>query len=175
MNRVSRKHVGIFIILLLVSGYVSVSAVERVNDATRADLAKHVSNKSCTGDDMCPGELRCYQGSYDLNPGKRRFDVDRVGVNLSEPRCVTPTYVERHCGLFEYWNGRSAGGVHYMGPCYSYSERHSFGPINYVTRLLNEDDPYDRVFNTDRNGEERIRSHDLTLAVEDPGPEQFDE
>ncbi len=37
-----------------------------------------------------------------------------------------------------------------------------------VHALLNEPDLFDRVFNTDRDGAELIRSHSLKLAINDP-------
>lgn len=167
-----RRHylTGAVVAVLVLAAFTylgSGAMIAAVNDATRADLSKHVSNRTCSGDDACPGVLRCYGGSYDPDPEKRHFDADRVGANISGPRCVTPTYVERHCGIFEYWNGRSDGGVHYLGPCFPSGQRHSYGPIDYATRVLTADDLFDRIFNTDRNGTERIRSHNLQLATED--------
>ncbi len=48
--------------------------------------------------EYCPGELECFQGP---SGGNYSFDSERLGVDISGARCVTPTYVERYCGIFE--------------------------------------------------------------------------
>jgi hypothetical protein len=153
--------IAIGVVLLMIGHLGSGYVIATVNDATRADLSLHVSNKSCAGDGQCPGKMACHYGSYDPEPDERRFNSSRVGTTITEPRCVTATYVEHHCGIFEYWNGRASAGVHYIGPCFPYTDRPSYGPINYIKTLMNEDNLYDRIFNTDRNGGETIRTHNL--------------
>jgi hypothetical protein len=152
--------VGLLMFLLLFGEPL----VTAVNDATRADLSKHVSNKSCGLEKgRCPGALECINGRYSSN--QSGFLEDRVGVNISGARCVTPLYKERACGLFE-WTIHSESWPGYRGTCTSYTDLQKFGPSDYLTRLLEEDNLYDRIFNTDRNGTKMIRNHGLTLAKE---------
>lgn len=139
---------------------VSVSSVASVNDATRADLSQHVSNISCGPEPLnqsesfqveCPGKLECYGDLKD----------SRVGKNISGSRCVTPTFVERHCGIFESYFTEDSYPPS-IGKCYG-----TDAPLyKYIPELLNQKNLLDRIFNTNRNGTELIRSHGLELAAE---------
>ncbi len=163
------------LLALLGGGYaLSGQITTAVNDATRANLSKQVSNLPCgptvseSGQRHaeCPGTLKCYQGPID--PNGPSFDSQRVGVTINGPRCVTPVYVEHYCGI---WEGAPESDVYpsHIGPCID----RSLSPIGYITALLNEDNLYGRITNPDQNGAELIRSHGLKLAIEDPDAEDI--
>jgi archaellum component FlaF (FlaF/FlaG flagellin family) len=155
--------------ILLILGYLGYGTVTHtINDATRVNVSEHVSNIPCgsaynvvgEGDD-CPGELKCFEGPSD---GNYNFDSERLGANVSGARCVTPTYVERYCGIFE---GRRV--LETYPPNIECGSLVSSTPyLAPIKVLYNEPDLLNRVFNTDRDGVERIRSHGLKLAIEDP-------
>jgi len=162
INGFVKNHQIIFLIgvLVLAVYLASISSAAYLDDFTRADLSQHVSNMSCGPDYLnrsesmhgeCPGELQCYR---DLKDG-------RVGKNISGSRCVTPTFVERHCGIFESYFTEDSYPPS-IGKCYG-----NDAPLyKYIPVLLNRNNSLDRIFNTDRNGTELIRSHGLELAVE---------
>jgi hypothetical protein len=148
------------LVLILAGMFYILSSplVSTVNDATRADLSQHVSAKSCgveivndtESHSTCPGNLKCY----------RSIDEERVGEDISGPRCVTSTFVDRHCGLYEV-------GISNMTspPAIRCSPLH-LSLLDYIKKPLEEENLYDRIFNTNRNGTELIHSYGLKLAVE---------
>lgn len=70
---------------------LTINIVPAVNSMTTVhDLSGHVSNTSCGGELACPGSLECHAG----------FDPDRVGTNISGPRCTTSVYADGYCGVF---------------------------------------------------------------------------
>jgi len=170
-----RKAIGILLVLITAASAVAYSfsdpLIEQVNDTTRANLSEQVSNMPCgpgapnrTRESVCPGDLECYRGP--INTDGPSFDRERVGVNISGGRCVTPTYIEHYCGI---WEGapKSTGYPPFLGPCID----RSLSPIGYITALLDEDNLYGRITNPDQNGAELIRSHGLKLAIKDPDAE----
>ncbi len=72
-----------------------------INEATRGNVSQYVTDQVCmVGEDPgnassptveCPEALYCYH----------EFDPDRIGRNITEPRCVEPEYREQYCGLLE--------------------------------------------------------------------------
>ena len=156
----NKKKVAAIVLALFlgISWLFSGSFVTFMNDATKADLSRHVSDKSCgVGASSeaeyhatCPGELRCFGSLSD----------EQIGANISGTRCVTPAYVEHHCGIYE-------GTISNLTlPPNIGCHPGTFSPSDYVTELLEEDNLYERIFNTNRNGTELIRSHGLELAAE---------
>jgi hypothetical protein len=138
--------IGIIAIVLTL-GYVG--AVTVVNDVTRIDLDRHISSQQCgpLGNlSDCPGELHCFSISQ---------DGGRLPQDLHGNRCVTPTFEERYCGLFAT-NIRQASmppGMSSCGPQYN--------PITNLRTLFEEENLYNRFFNTNRNGTAQIRDHGL--------------
>jgi len=154
----SKVTVVTLVLFLGVSGWlVSEPFTALMNDVTRADLSQHVSNKSCgigvsskaEYHASCPGKLKCYGSLND----------ERIGVNTSGLRCVTPIYVEHHCGIYEGTISNSTLPLN-IG-CRSVK----LSPTEYLTKLIEEDNLYERIFNTNRNGTELIRSQGLELAA----------
>jgi hypothetical protein len=144
------------VILATAIYFVSGAFVEAANNATRADLSQHVSNKPCGpvfSNNSCPGQLKCYSD----------FDESRVDANIAEPRCVTPTYEDYYCGIFEASFGESSIPPT-KGTCVE-AERL---PHEYIMKLLWEESLYDRMFDTNQNGTKRIHEYGLKLANEEP-------
>lgn len=143
----SSVRIGI-IVVVLISGYIGTVTV--VNDMTQAELGQHISSQQCgppSNFSGCPGELRCFNINQEEN--------ERLSQELFGYRCVTPTFEERYCGLFA-WNIQQASAPPGMSPCAT-----EYNPITNIRTLLEEENLYDRVFNTDRNGTAQIRSHGL--------------
>lgn len=168
-RRLTAIAILITVIIVTTTHLTSGIIINGLNDATRADLSKHVSNLPCGPEyqavddglhEECPGELQCYRGPV---LGKYTFKTDRVGANISGARCVTPTYVEHHCGIYE-----GAPTTDSYPPHVATCGASSLSFTDYIAQLREEDNLYGRFFNTDRNGTERIRSHGLKLAKEDP-------
>lgn len=147
---VMKAFVGAIALIAVYVGFISVT-----NNVTRADLSKQISNKTCGAlmvnssssiDDLCPGGMACFAGG---------FDRDRVREEIDGARCVTSTFVDHYCGLFES-NLRLQSLPPEMGNC-----QPEYSPITVIQRLMNEPDLYGRIFDTNQNGPEIIKSHGL--------------
>lgn len=138
----------IFALLIVMLGSLNIFS-EPINDATRANVSKHVSDMSCRYEE-CPGQLICY----------RSFNESRVGTSIEGARCVTPDYEEHYCGIFEIsFIGLSQPPV--MKSCMKGPK----GPDRHVSSVITEDDLIERVWNTDQE-EKLIYKNNLSLAIE---------
>jgi hypothetical protein len=138
----------IFSLLIVMLGSLNIFS-EPINDATRANVSKHVSDMSCMSQE-CPGPLICYKS----------FNESRLGSNIKGARCVTPDYEEHYCGIFESsFIGLSQPPV--MKSCM----RSATSPDMHISSVITEDNLIERVWNTDQQ-EKLIYKNNLSLAIE---------
>lgn len=98
---VTKKRMAYIVVGIIVTAVLYQGEVVAVNYAYNEDLSRFVTETPCglqhtePGEELgaeCPGKLQCFDD----------FDADRVGANISEPRCVKPAYEKYYCDFMEY-------------------------------------------------------------------------